>query len=244
MLAAKFNLAWDKFNENISESLEIFQQENNFCDVTLVSDDEQMFTAHKVVLSASSEFFKNILQKSTHSSTLFYVFGVPSEMLQNIITYLYKGEVELPKDHFEDFMVAAQKLKIKGLMKEDEEETIGNLKKEPELLIDTNDKEIMNDSNITFEEVEHEKSVEENNDNVDVRKKRRELILKNNDGSQQCKVCSKVSTNKSNMSKHVELHLTGISYDCKDCGKSFKNRSALYYHQHKKACLNSNKIFI
>ena len=44
----------------------LFATAKSFFDVTLVSDDEQHIQAHKIILSASSDFFKNILMKSNH----------------------------------------------------------------------------------------------------------------------------------------------------------------------------------
>ena len=45
-------------------------------------------SAHKLVLSASSQFFKNLLKKSTHSNPLVYLPGVKSVHLNYIIDYI------------------------------------------------------------------------------------------------------------------------------------------------------------
>ena len=72
-------------------------------------------SAHKLVLSASSQFFTNVLKKSTHSNPLVYLPGVKSVHLNYIIDYIYDGEVQLYQDNLEDFLDVAQKLKIEGL---------------------------------------------------------------------------------------------------------------------------------
>ena len=60
----KFNLKWNDFQVNVSKSFGLFRNESYLHDVTLVSDDYKHIPAHKLVLSASSEYFRNILQET------------------------------------------------------------------------------------------------------------------------------------------------------------------------------------
>ena len=48
-------LKWNDFQVNVSKSFSSLKKEKDLFDVTLVSDDEDHISAHKVVLSASSE---------------------------------------------------------------------------------------------------------------------------------------------------------------------------------------------
>ena len=48
----KYNLKWNDFQATISGSLSLLQREEDFYDVTLVSEDQTQIKAHKVVLSA------------------------------------------------------------------------------------------------------------------------------------------------------------------------------------------------
>ena len=56
----KLCLKWNDFQFNVSKSFSTLRKEQDFNDVTLVSDDGEVLSGHKVVLSASSEFFKRI----------------------------------------------------------------------------------------------------------------------------------------------------------------------------------------
>merc|ERR1719431_68667 len=47
--------------------------------------------------------------------------------------------------------------------------------------------------------------------------------------SWECKECKKVASKKSNLKKHVEIHL-GVTFSCKYCGNVFKTRNTLYNH--------------
>ena len=57
----KLNLGWENFSEHQLLFLKYLYQEGQYSDVTLVSDDQTQFKAHKIVLSASSTVFKNII---------------------------------------------------------------------------------------------------------------------------------------------------------------------------------------
>merc|ERR1712126_147824 len=130
----KFSLKWNDFQTNVSSSFSKLRKERDFFDVTLVSDDEVHVSSHKVVLSASSDFFKNILRKSSHSSPLIYLSGVKSEELNFVMDYIYNGEVHIFQNDLDNFLDIAQKLKIDGLIAgsqtTEKQENINNLSKE------------------------------------------------------------------------------------------------------------------
>ena len=60
MNSEKFSLKWNDFEANISKSFSRLRREEDFFDVTLISDDESKVPAHRVVLSSCSSFFKSI----------------------------------------------------------------------------------------------------------------------------------------------------------------------------------------
>ena len=115
-MSEKFSLKWNDFRTTVSNSFGILREEKEFFDVTLVSDDERQIPAHKLVLSACSDFFKSILRKNSHSHPLLYLSGIHSTNLSLILDYIYQGEVQIYQDHLESFLDVAQKLKIEGLI--------------------------------------------------------------------------------------------------------------------------------
>ncbi len=72
-MSEKFSLQWNDFQAVVSQSFSALRQEKDFFDVTLVSDDEVQISAHKLVLSACSAFFKSILKRNSHSHPLLYL---------------------------------------------------------------------------------------------------------------------------------------------------------------------------
>jgi hypothetical protein len=54
----KFSLSWDNFQNSTLTSIKELLRNEEFTDVTLVCDDEKQLKTHKVILSASSPFFR------------------------------------------------------------------------------------------------------------------------------------------------------------------------------------------
>ena len=240
----KFSLKWNNFEANASKFFRNLRKEEHFYDVTLVSDDEQIVSAHKLVLSASSHFFKNILKKTTHSNPLVYLPGVKSADLNFIIDYIYYGEVQFEQDNLDNFLNVAQKLKIEGLTEGQKKEKYLQeeySKDEIETAFYTTETE-SSESNILVENDcseyrrtrydEYEKSVSLVNQNYSKKELTKivdELVLK--DGSMSvCKSCGKTSSRSSDMRKHVEIHIEGLSFPCPICNNTFRSINILKCH--------------
>merc|ERR1719342_1218429 len=110
-----YDIAWPNYELNLSQYVASFREGNDFSDVTLLSDDDKHFTAHKFVLSACSPFFKNILRKYPQQYPLLYIGGVDSRNLEKLLDFMYKGSVKVVHEDLEDFLASAQTLKIEGL---------------------------------------------------------------------------------------------------------------------------------
>ena len=117
-MSEKFCLKWNDFHSNVSKSFELFRNEDYLHDVTLVSDDHRQISAHKLVLSACSEYFKDIfkLNNKPNSHPLVCLDGIKSDDLKNIMDYIYNGEVQIFQENLDRFLAVAQRLKLEGLM--------------------------------------------------------------------------------------------------------------------------------
>ena len=90
----KFCLKWNEFEKNISFALKEFKDDNDFYDVTIAVEDKQV-EAHKIIISACSPFFKNVLKTHQHTSPLIYLKGVRYKDLLGLLDFMYYGEVNL-----------------------------------------------------------------------------------------------------------------------------------------------------
>jgi len=110
----KFCLTWKDFNMIFNKEFEESRKSEDFFDVTIACEENQV-NAHKLVLSAASDFFKNILKKNKHDHPLIYLTGVKFSDLQAILDFIYTGETEVAEGDLETLLSTASKLKVKGL---------------------------------------------------------------------------------------------------------------------------------
>merc|ERR1712086_426073 len=100
----------------MGESFTTLREEGRLFDVTLATDDGEHIQAHKVVLSAGSNFFSDIFKKTNHSNMLIYMKGISSAELEPVTDFMYNGEAFITQDYLTKFLGTAKELQIKGLL--------------------------------------------------------------------------------------------------------------------------------
>ena len=111
-MSEKFCLKWNDFEANVSSYFGLLQNEDYLHDVTIVTDDNEQIAAHKLVLSACSEYFKNIFRKNKHSNPLLCLEGVSSNDVNNVMDYIYNGEVQIFQDDLDRFLMSKHCTKV------------------------------------------------------------------------------------------------------------------------------------
>merc|ERR1712209_293274 len=114
MASEQFCLRWNDFESNISVAFRELREEKDFFDVTLACEDSQV-QAHKVILSACSPFFRNILRRNPHQHPLLYLKGVKYKELLSVLNFMYQGEVNVAQEELNSFLAVAEDLRVKGL---------------------------------------------------------------------------------------------------------------------------------
>ena len=129
MASEKFCLKWNDFESNISVAFRELREDKDFFDVTIACDDEQI-SAHKVILSACSPFFRNILRRNNHQHPLLYLKGVNYSSIQSVLNFMYHGEVNVAQEDLNSFLAVAEDLKVKGLTQnQDRDKTSSSVKR-------------------------------------------------------------------------------------------------------------------
>lgn len=242
----KFCLKRDNFQTN--SSLVDLRKNQNFVDVTLFGDDGQHIKAHKVILSASSDFFKDNFIIADHPNPMIFLSGFDSKLICAILDYIYEGEVTLFQDDFEAFIDCARKLKIEELNvsfdehQKDLENEIShdnlntkveishnNLNSKVDLIKEEPSQEILS-SPVPIRKYKTNGTLALHDDKA--KKAIENLIIESHDGWF-CKDCGKSTASKSNMRKHVEIHVDGLSYQCKICSNIYNSRMKLDLHKKK-----------
>ena len=101
-MSSSNNFRVGNFQKNASETLKQMSNVKEFSDVTLISEDKIMFQAHKVVLAATSPFFREIINIANHP--LIYLWGVNSQFLASMLEVIYDGETKVDKDDCNSFI--------------------------------------------------------------------------------------------------------------------------------------------
>ena len=112
-ISEKFCLQWNEFQKNLTTSIKDFRED--FCDVTLVSEGHTKIEAHKVILSASSNFFRDILRHNPHSNPLLYMRGIKNDQLAAVLEFIYHGQTSVDSEDLNDFLKVAEELQLRGL---------------------------------------------------------------------------------------------------------------------------------
>ena len=250
-MSEKLCLQWNDFKDNITSSFGNLKQENDFADVTLVSEDGQQMESHKFVLSSSSPVFQNMLKGNKHNHPLIYMMGLKSEELISILDFLYCGETRVFEENLNSFLAIAEELQLKGL--------VGNAHHEEAIKVEQPENKVPNISETIFKKDQYvsksgvnletsvagnfendSNAVSKQNTSGEIEKKIDEQVNSMMEKTSRknvhrlllyaCKVCGKESE-RSHMKTHIEgNHLVGVSVPCNVCEMTFRSRKAKGYH--------------
>ena len=243
-MSEKLCLKWNDFQENVNSAFENLREDSDFTDVTLACEDGHQIEAHKVILAASSPFFKGLFKRNKHANPLVYMRGVLSENLSAIIDFLYHGEAKVYQENLDSFLAIAEELKLKGLMNQnDDNEAMRQIRsadigqESTPILIQENVKcikektftkvrTISNPGSEDFAELEEKlKSMMEKSENYFPRKDGKKAF------ASICKVCGKEGDG-TDIKRHIEaIHLEETSIQCSFCKNIFRTRDTLRKHR-------------
>ena len=103
------------------KNIRSFRESQEFCDVSVVSDEGSSFPAHKVILASHSEKLRRLLTVQSGQFCL-YLAGVASQEISDLLTFIYSGEARVRQKHLQRFLNLAKILQVEGLVDDDEEE--------------------------------------------------------------------------------------------------------------------------
>jgi hypothetical protein len=248
-----FSLKWKTFNVHLASGLDDLFTEINFSDVTLVSDDQTQFQAHKFVLSACSPVLKNLLVNNPHSHPLIYLSGVKQQELQSILQFMYLGDARIYQDRIDKFLDIAKDLQVKGLIQEcvtgnqffnREDEPVNN---EDDAQYDTNNTRSISDTIdeildldilaiITCsDEIGSGKQLYKCQECESVFKSKEGLRVHNRSTHEGmiyiCNQCEYRATQQGNLKNHQQSKHEGVKYPCNQCEYQATTQGNLKNHQ-------------
>ena len=126
--AKELCLQWKDFASILSRSFTEMREEADFFDVRIACYDEKnsikTIPAHKVVLSACSPFFKDLLralnedqqQAGIQNKPLIFLKGISYHQIQAMLDFMYTGQTKVRETELDTFLAAAEELQVKGLI--------------------------------------------------------------------------------------------------------------------------------
>ena len=138
MFQEEYSLTWQNYSDHLRTVLKELMNNEEFSDVTLVTEDKKQIKANIHVLSACSPLFKDILNKEKGSSTLMYLRGIQHSELESIIQFIYLGEATLHEERMDEVLAVAKSLEIKELYNA---EAVANIEAEEKLFESSSESE-------------------------------------------------------------------------------------------------------
>ncbi|XP_041969428.1 protein abrupt isoform X8 [Aricia agestis] len=110
----QYSLRWNDFHSAMVSSFRRLRDEEDFVDVTLACAGAT-FTAHKVVLSACSPYFRRLLKANPCQHPIVILRDVHDKDMESLLRFMYQGEVHIGQEQLQEFLRAAQLLQVRGL---------------------------------------------------------------------------------------------------------------------------------
>ena len=189
----------------------------DFADVTLVTEDKKQIKANATILSACSPVFKDVFKKDNRSSTIMYLRGIQYSEMEPIMQFIYLGEATFYEERMDEFLAVAQSLEVKELC---------NAK--PEKNDEQDDEPRPSDPKILTNEVEEETTVSDQREEPALQERRRGVV--NVSSIFECEQCHKTYNSRGALYNHKKSVHEGVKYACLQCDYQATEKSYLIIH--------------
>ena len=198
------------------------------------------------MLASGSKYFKKIFsnnKKYFQLNGLICLEGLNQSDLNNVLDYIYHGEIQIYQHDLDRFLGIAERLKLEGLIGGEQFENEDSGKAEQifeekvstpqiNLVVSNNEPKITKDVRTAEKPVisvqsSDIQSLEELNQKVE------ESYSKDSDGLYACHYCTKSFKLRGHIKEHVEIHFEGLSFPCTFCDAILRSRSSLRMHYNK-----------
>ena len=198
----KYSLTWHTYSDHLKSMMKELMMNEEYSDVTLVTEDKKHIKANISILSACSPVFKDILKKENNSNPIIYLRGIQYSEMESIMQFIYLGEATFYEERMDEFIGVSKSLEIKNLCtswvpesstNEMEEETITDHFKEQ------------------------------------APQERRSGVV-SVDNKNECEHCLKTFYDNSTLNRHKHSVHEGVKFDCAQCDYKATIKDSLTRH--------------
>ena len=220
----KYSLTWHTYSDHLKSMMRELMMNQDFSDVTLVTEDKKHIKANISILSACSPVFKDFLKKDRHSNAIMYLRGIQFSELESIMQFIYLGEATFYEERMDEFLAVAKSLEIKKLCNTETEPN--NEPGDDPTLID-HETETLKKQTVISDFINKQTSHEVN---VGV-----SSLYNLNQSVHQgvkyaCDQCDYQATKQSHLTIHIQSIHEGIKYACDQCDYQASTQSSLTSH--------------
>ncbi|CAL4123238.1 unnamed protein product, partial [Meganyctiphanes norvegica] len=97
------------------------QMKKTYCDATIACEGN-FYPVHRFVLSTCSTYFESVLENVSDSHPVIVLADLKSKDIEDLLQYMYTGEVKVLQEDIDSLIKVGETLKIKGLGVADENE--------------------------------------------------------------------------------------------------------------------------
>ena len=221
MRQQEYSLTWQTYSDHLRSMMKELMMNEDFADVTLVTEDKKQIKAHTYILSACSPVFKDILVKDNKSSNqIMYLRGIHSAVVESILQFIYLGEATCIEERMDELLSVAKSLEVKELCNTEATKDVRDDKTTPTWnLITTTIKsgeEIAQSTHVMDQALK----------GMDDKKR---LVVKVN-GKYECEECQNSFTSSGTLLTHKQSVHQGIKFYCDQCQQQFTQLTTLNRH--------------
>ena len=217
MQQEKNSLKWHTYSDHLISMMSELMMNEDFSDVTLITEDKKQIKANINILSACSPVFKDILKKEKTSNQILYLRGIQFPELESIMQFIYLGEATFYEERMDEFLAVAKSLQIKELCNT---ETVPN------------DEPV--DESPPFDPVTSTKTLEEQtviSDHMKMQSvQERKMRVVGSNGIYECDQCHKTYSQRGHLYRHNQSAHQGVKYACDQCDQQFTQLVSLTVH--------------
>ena len=203
MRQEKYSLTWHNYSDHLKSLMKELMMNEDFSDVTLVTEDKKQINANISVLSACSSIFKDVLKKEKNTNPIMYLRGIQYSEMESIMQFIYLGEATFYEERMDEFLAVAKSLEIRELC---------NAERNNALLLSALQSNVV-------DLVKSKQAPQDGKEGV-VSKNRR----------YECDQCQKTYSSQSGLRDHKQSVHEGVKYRCDQCDYQARKQNHLTVH--------------
>ena len=213
----KYSLTWGTYSDHLKSMMKELMMNEDFSDVTLVTEDKKQIKANISVLNACSPVFREILKREKNINQILYLRDVQYSEMESIIQFIYLGKTTFHKERMDEFFTVAKSLEIKELYNA-----------EPNYETELDDEPSPRDQ-VPSTKNSQEQTTKFDNITQQASKDKKGCVVCTNT-KYNCDQCPNVFTQGKHLNGHEQSVYRGIKYYCDQCDYQAKHKSHLNDH--------------